>query len=430
VHILIFLDQNPASLGGVQASVLLQQKYLELAGHRVTVAAPASKFAPKSKPGQIIYPSFPLTPNREYNANANLGGAYRQIVAELAQIGEPVDVVHVQADWWGALLGVGFAQRQNLPLVNTLHTQLMIGATQVVGAVMARLLIWTHSETFGRWVDHQSFRGRGNGWTYLRQICSHSQAVIAPSGHFARLAKEMGVAAHLHVVPTGVDDASLEGVLAAQKRPVRGEAATAATAASSDAAGTNPTNAPVVFAWSGRFSQEKRMMEFLEAFNLANIPAHVQIFGNGPLQKQAEQYIRDHNLQDRVTIVGRVSHTEMLHRLANADALIQTSVGFETQGMTVYEAGVVGTPSVLCDWNIADDLPENSYWRVPNQNAQNGQGIQALANTLAEAYEDIRAGRSKHIDLRESMFQSQLYKRSIEIYEGAIAAHGRAGHRA
>jgi len=397
VHILIFLDQNPASLGGVQASVLLQQKYLELAGHRVTVAAPASKFAPKSKPGQIIYPSFPLTLNREYNANANLGRAYRQIVTELEQIGEPVDVVHVQADWWGALLGVGFAQRQNLPLVNTLHTQLMIGATQVVGAVMARLLIWTHSETFGRWVDHQSFRGRGNGWTYLRQICSHSQAVIAPSGHFARLAKEMGVAAHLHVVPTGVDDAALEGVFAAQRRHGGDE--------------------PIVFAWSGRFSQEKRMMEFLQAFQLANIPAQVQIFGNGPLQKQAEQYIRDNNLQDRVTIVGRVSHTEMLQRLANADALIQTSVGFETQGMTVYEAGVVGTPSVLCDWNIADDLPDGSYWRVANQSTQ------ALAASLAEAYADIRAGRGKHIDLRQSMYQSQLYKRSIEIYEGAIAAH-------
>jgi glycosyltransferase involved in cell wall biosynthesis len=407
--------------------VLLQQKYLERAGHRVTVAAPASKFAPKSKPGQIIYPSFPLTPNREYNANANLGGAYRQIVQELEAIGEPVDVVHVQADWWGALLGVGFAQRQNLPLVNTLHTQLMIGATQVVGAVMARLLIWTHSETFGRWVDHQSFRGRGNGWTYLRQICSHSQAVIAPSGHFARLAKEMGVAAHLHVVPTGVDDAALEGVFAAQRRHSIGDGAGAGRG-SGDGAGAVPGGAgrgrgpassdePIVFAWSGRFSQEKRMMEFLQAFQLANIPAQVQIFGNGPLQKQAEQYIRDNDLQDRVTIVGRVSHTEMLQRLANADALIQTSVGFETQGMTVYEAGVVGTPSVLCDWNIADDLPDGSYWRVANQSTQ------ALAASLAEAYADIRAGRGKHIDLRQSMYQSQLYKRSIEIYEGAIAAH-------
>jgi len=225
------------------------------------------------------------------------------------------------------------------------------------------------------------------------------------------------VAAHLHVVPTGVDDAALEGVFAAQRRHGSGDGAGAVQGGAGRGRGPASSDEPIVFAWSGRFSQEKRMMEFLQAFQLANIPAQVQIFGNGPLQKQAEQYIRDNDLQDRVTIVGRVSHTEMLQRLANADALIQTSVGFETQGMTVYEAGVVGTPSVLCDWNIADDLPDGSYWRVANQSTQ------ALAASLAEAYADIRAGRGKHIDLRQSMYQSQLYKRSIEIYEGAIAAH-------
>jgi 1,2-diacylglycerol 3-alpha-glucosyltransferase len=395
VHILIFLDQNPASLGGVQASVLLQQKYLELAGHRVTVAAPASKFGTKSKPGQIIYPSMPLTPNREYNACVNLGGAYRQIVAELDDIGEPVDVVHVQADWWGALLGVGFAARQGLPLVTTLHTNLMIGATKVVGIVGARFLFWLHSELFGRWVDRHSWRGSVNGWKYLAQICSHSDAVIAPSGHFARLAKEMSVAANIQVVPTGVDDAALDGLL--DSRPAR-----------------DPEN-PVTFVWSGRFSHEKRMLHFLEAFKLANVPARVRIFGNGPLLKKANEFIAENNLADFVKIVGRVTHDEMLHQLAEADALIQTSVGFETQGMTVYEAGVVGTPSVLCDWNIADDLPDGTYWRVENQS------VAALAQSIRNAYADIEAGRAKKIDLRHTMYQSELYKKSIDIYERVIA---------
>ena len=109
----------------------------------------------------------------------------------------------------------------------------------------------------------------------------------------------------------------------------------------------------------------------------------------------------------------------MLRQLASADALIQTSVGFETQGMTVYEAGVVGTPSVLCDWNIADDLPADSYWRVDDQS------VEALATTIREAYEDLKAGSGKQIDLRGEMFQSELYKKSIAIYERAIAAHKR-----
>lgn len=271
MHILIFLDQNPASLGGVQASVLLQQKYLERAGHRVTICAPASKFAKRSVPGQIIYRSFPLTPNGEYNATANLGGAYRQIVRELEVIGHPVDVVHVQADWWGALLGVGFATRQNLPLVNTLHTNLIIGVNKVVGIFGARLLFWMHSEAFERWVNGRAWQGSVNGWRYLTQICSKSAVVIAPSGHFARLVREMSVAADPVVIPTGVDDAALDGIIGAGA-PKR-------------------TDAQVLFAWSGRFSHEKRMMEFLEAFHKAQIPAKVQIFGNGPLEKQAHAFI-------------------------------------------------------------------------------------------------------------------------------------------
>ena len=399
MHILIFLDQNPASLGGVQASVLLQQKYLEMAGHRVTVAAPASKFSKKSKPGQIIYPSFGLTPNREYNATANLGGAYRQIVRELAEIGQPVDVVHVQADWWGALLGVGFAVKQNLPLVNTLHTNLIIGVNKVVGIFGARLLFWMHSEYFGRWVDGRPWQGSVNGWRYLRQICSRSSVVIAPSGHFARLVREMAVAADPVVIPTGVDDVALHGLFDGSAAPGPG--------------------VPVQFAWSGRFSHEKRMMEFLEALALAKVPAKVEVFGNGPLEKQARHFITENGLADRVTIVGRVTHDEMLRRLAASHALIQTSVGFETQGMTVYEAGVVGTPSVLCDWNIADDLPADSYWRV------DGQSVQALAGSIRQAHEDIVAGRGKTIDLRGQMYQSQLYKRSIAVYERAIAGHAR-----
>jgi len=163
------------------------------------------------------------------------------------------------------------------------------------------------------------------------------------------------------------------------------------------------------------------MMEFLQAFRKANVPAKVKIFGNGPLESKARDFIAQNGLADRVTIVGRVSHEEMLRQLAQADALIQTSVGFETQGMTVYEAGVVGTPSVLCDWNIADDLPAESHWRVADSGPT--QEVAELAKAITTAYNDLVAGNGKHIDLRGEMFQSELYKKSIEIYDRAIVAH-------
>jgi 1,2-diacylglycerol 3-alpha-glucosyltransferase len=393
MHILVFLDQSPHSLGGVQASVLLQQKYLEKAGHRVILVAPASSADPVSTPGCIVYPSFALTPNREYTATANLGKAYQHVLTELAALRVKVDVVHVQADWWGALLGAGFARRQNLPLVNTLHTNLTTGAAKVVGALGASFLYLLHSEVFGRWVLGRPGCITADGWKYLRLITSTAHTVIAPSAHFAQLAKEKHVAQELVVIPTGVDDDSIVVNPDAAKRE------------------------GVTFAWSGRFSHEKRVMEFLEALKLANLPAKARIYGSGALEKKMRRFIASSGMADRVTIVGRVSHQQMIQELAQAQALVQTSIGFETQGMTVFEAGVVGTPSVLCDWNIAEELPDGSFWKTSDDT------VESLAAAITEAYNDLSEGSGKRINLSSTMLQSKLFAKSLGVYQKAIAEH-------
>lgn len=399
MHILIFLDQSPASLGGAQASVLLQQKYLQLAGHTVTVVGPTNRKSPKpgsSVPGQILYKSFPLTPDGEYSATAALNRTYRFVLQELRQL-PPVDVVHSQADWWGAILANGFAKRQNLPLVHTLHTNLVSGSAAAVGKLGAGILTWVNGEVFGRWVNHRGLQGGLNGWRYLHNITKHAQIVIAPTKHFAQLAEKNGVAKDIRVIPTGVDDQNLGGIF---KAPQSSEHAK-----------------QVTFAWSGRFSHEKRMMEFLRALAAAKLPAKVKIFGGGPLLKKARAFINKNGLKNSVVLVGRVSHNQMLQELSAADALIQTSIGFETQGMTVYEAGVVGTPSVLCDPNIANELPKNSYWLVPDDS------VGALAGALRLAHKQILEGTGKKIDLRQELYQSHLVAKSVAVYQEAISKH-------
>jgi hypothetical protein len=117
----------------------------------------------------------------------------------------------------------------------------------------------------------------------------------------------------------------------------------------------------------------------------------------------------------------------MLRELRAAHALVQTSIGFETQGMTVYEAGVVGTPAILCDPNIAGELPNNSYWLVPplaNSKLRESKQLQieALAETIKAAHAEIIDGKSKAIDLRQDLYQSNLVAKSVAIYEEAIAA--------
>jgi glycosyltransferase involved in cell wall biosynthesis len=111
----------------------------------------------------------------------------------------------------------------------------------------------------------------------------------------------------------------------------------------------------------------------------------------------------------------------MLTHFAKADALVQTSVGFETQGMTVFEAAAVGTPSILCDVNIAEEFEPGSHWVVRDST------IQALAETLQTAVEDIRSGDQRGDSLigNELLLQSGLTKRVVAIYEELIAKGGK-----
>ena len=39
----------------------------------------------------------------------------------------PVDVVHVQADFWGAFTGHRYARRHGLPTVHTMHNRVDVG---------------------------------------------------------------------------------------------------------------------------------------------------------------------------------------------------------------------------------------------------------------------------------------------------------------
>lgn len=115
---------------------------------------------------------------------------------------------------------------------------------------------------------------------------------------------------------------------------------------------------------------------------------------------------------------GPVSHEAALAALREADALVQTSVGFETQGLTPFEAAALGTPTIFCDEAISDDAAVTPAWLVPDES------VEALASTLRDAVAQLQsAPGSLRVDSNQtSMFlQSAQTRRLVEIYERAIA---------
>lgn len=403
MHIAMFLDQHPRSLGGIQTSAMLQKKYLEKLGHKVTFVSPSSGKRLIEK-GFFTLPSWPLTLNWEFSFTANLRRSRKRLDRSQRRRHDKFDIVHIHADMWSAIIGLGFAQRNHLPVVMTSHFNLAKGTQEVIGKYPAKFLFWLLSREFLKHLKLPLKHTTTDAWKYIQLITNESDVILVPSAHFGEDLKAHGVTSELRVMHNGVDDERIESTLASIKDE------------------PHHSDKKVRLVWAGRFQHEKRLLEFIEALNIAKLEnVVVDVYGRGPLWKKAEELIKNYGLEHQVLLHGRAAHARMLQHFAKADALVQTSVGFETQGMTVFEAAAVGTPSILCDSNIAEEFDANSHWVVEDDS------IEALANSLVKAVKDIREGdvRGSSLVGNELLLQSELTKRAVAIYEELIAKGGK-----
>lgn len=401
MHVVFFGDQHLDSLGGAQVSMRLQREFLERAGHTVTVVAPKMHGARASAlpdPANIDLPSIPITVDREYSMSWP-GRAADRFLDRALTLRPPVDLVHVQADFWGAFIGHRYAARHGIPVVHTMHNRVDVGIAAVTPLhrpVLGVLNLWRRAAL--RQTGAADVAGR-DGWAFLRGLAAGADAVTAPSTHFARRLEEHGVFSPVDVVWNGIDDDVREATLAdapAQRAPGRPR-----------------------FVWLGRMSPEKRLLPFLEAFVDADIDADLEIIGGGAQRPAAEKIVANH---PNVRFAGKLSYSQTLARIAAADALVQTSIGFETQGMTPFEAATLGTPSVISDPDIAAELG-GGLWAVPGAAGTEEQRKAGLVETLRAAASDIAAGAAP-VPMREvadAFRQSSRTAAMIAVYERVLA---------
>lgn len=394
MHIVFFGDQHLESLGGAQVSMRLQRRFLERAGHTVTVVAPrmhSSRPSMSRDPGYLDLPSIPITLDREYSMSWP-GARTDRFLDRVMQNRPRVDVVHVQADFWGAFIGHRFAHRHGIPVVHTMHNRVDVGMAAVTPLhrpVLAVLNLWRRAAMRGIGTP----TGGSDGWAFLRGIAQGSTAVTAPSGHFARRLEQHDVFDSVDVVWNGIDDELLATTLANR--------------------GAREPGRPR-FVWLGRMSPEKRLLPFLEAVVESRVDADIEVIGGGGQLRAAEKIARRH---PGVRFAGRLSYADTLARIAAADAVVQTSIGFETQGMTPFEAATLGTPTIVSDPDIAGEL-RGGLWAVPDAS------VSALAETLQRAASDITAGNAPTPDpeVADAFRQSSCTAAMIEIYERVLAA--------
>lgn len=401
MHIVFFGDQHLDSLGGAQVSMRLQREFLERAGHTVSVVAPrmhGPRASAQGRRGDVNLPSVPITVDREYSMTWP-GRATDRFLDRAMTRRPAVDVVHVQADFWGAFIGHRYAHRHGIPVVHTMHNRVDVGIAAVTPLhrpVLAVLNGWRRAALGGvtppvRGVD---------GWAFLRGLAAGASAVTAPSTHFARRLEQHGVFPAVDVIWNGIDDDVRDATLAA---------------APTERAPGRPR-----FVWLGRMSPEKRLLPFLRAFVSSGVDADLEVIGGGGQRAAAEKIVAGHS---SVRFAGRLSYPDTLARIAAADALVQTSIGFETQGMTPFEAATLGTPAVISDPDIAAELG-SGFWEVPDASSEEPRRIAALARTLRDAASDIATGAAPTPApaVVEGFRQSSRTAAMIEVYERVRSA--------
>jgi glycosyltransferase involved in cell wall biosynthesis len=343
-------------------------------------------------------------------------GARTDRWVDAALAGRPaVDVVHVQADFWGAFIGHRYAARHRLPLVHTMHNRVDVGieaTTPAPGLVLRVLNAWQRG-ALG--VQSSADADGTDGWALLRRFAGRSHAVTAPSGHFARRLEEHGVVpggargildlhspdSSVDVVWNGIDDELLDAALAdapAERAP-----------------------GPARLVWLGRMSPEKRLLPFLEALAESGVRADVEVIGGGAQLHAARRVAERRGMTASVSFTGRLPYAQTLRRIAGADAVVQTSIGFETQGMTIFEAASLGTPSIVSDPDLAAELG-SGFWPVGDGRVADAS-TGALAAALRAAVGDIESGTPVEADptIRDRFRQSSRTAAMLDVYRRVTA---------
>lgn len=322
----LFLDFPLYSTGGIQQSVLLQKKYLEQTGHTVIVIAGAPHDPKVSGHADVEVDSKQLPggePEHRYYWPSKK--VYSYVEQQLKA--HSLDVVHIQGIYWGGIIGMRYAYRHNLPVVETIHDNYYYALKHII------LRPWLYDHLLRYYILRATGRTARD---YLRARIQAADAIIVPSEYF-RDQLQTAHYAHVSVVGNGVDDDIVCQIVCKPKpQPSR--------------------LAPPRIVWAGRITREKRVMEAVEAAIAARVS--MAIYGNGPLEAALRERLARPDAKN-ITFHGRVSYAELLEQMRQADYFFLSSYHFETQGMVVYEALAAGTPVLLADERIASYLPES-----------------------------------------------------------------------
>lgn len=409
MHIALFTDLHPDSLGGTQVSVAAQRRALEQRGHKVTVfTAPLpNKVDPdpcvvELKPVPLMAPLMRRLGRHDDYIFVWPGKANRAVIDEAFLAGERIDIVHTHGDLGVAIAGVEAGRRHGIPVVQTKHTRFDVYFEQATATPLPLAMLFSEmakrhlSRDFTLVPAKEGLASR-LAW---RLMVAHAQAVdyeITPTRHFAEMLARRGVSRPISAISNGVPDSVIDRARAVE-------------------AVSWPESEPLRLIWCGRLSTEKRILAAVDA--VAQVDhCTLDVYGDGHLEAAVRKRIANAGLSGRVRLHGRVDREECLIAMRSSGALLFTSYNFDTEGLVLLEAAAMSLPTIYCDPALSETVPEGGGLLSADPSPA---ALAAAIRTLVEDRAKLGEMRELVSAHRDVARQSRQTEKIVAIYNGLV----------
>lgn len=361
MKIAIFTDCYLDLTGGIVTVIASQKAELERRGHTVelfTTGYPrdAKTLHRLARQNIFVVPScrFLLRGLTPVSRRPDLIKKWlRETHAELKSF----DIFYVHYEAGCSIAGLQLAKELGIPSVQVMHGREDVGESCLVPfgfrTLVATILHHLHIKFLLRSSPKPSYApaqiprdhylattlARAKMWELMVNHANYPDLVLAPSDHFRKKLQHYGVTNHLQVLPNGFSDANFVPRL--KPRTFSGQ------------------RTPLRLIWHSRVSGEKRIMPFLKSLTMLAGPYHLDVFGDGEDLWRAKIYAKLHRLN--VAFHGATKFAKLQPYLQKAHLDILVSYNYDTFGMTLIEAAAFGTPSLICDPDLKESVPEGCY---------------------------------------------------------------------
>jgi len=231
-----------------------------------------------------------------------------------------------------------------------------------------------------------------------RMVSRHTSAIICVSTFVKELALRYRIAPKeiLHVVHNGVKVRDVQNAKSSHKK--------------------------VELLFVGRLVAPKRPLLLLQAISLLSSHVrdqiHVRIIGEGPEKNALQAYIKAHQLDSTVDLLGGLPREEIFDMFDTSDALVFLS-DWEGFPMTILEAMSAGLPIIASRVGGVGEMVDTSNGMLIENNRKESVS-EAIARLVDDPSLRVRMGTASHKKIQQDFSLERMCQKMDAVYQDCI----------